>query len=375
MKKSSSSLRNNKFILLLCILLASSFVASSKTVYSIAPSTDWNKRTDWSNSSGGLSCSCTPDESSSDIIYVENNTISSTGITFGGGVTLIVRNNVTLTINGNVRFNRGSDITVETGSILIVDGNILNRENSDQITINGSLVVSGNYLGEDDSKLIGTGSLRTTGSAITQGNATVFGSKNNCPGNCYGSAVSPLPVEFLYFNLVANENDVQVIWSTASEFNSDYFVVQRSQNGSDFVDIIKLAASGNSSAIKNYIVSDNEPAIGVAYYRIKQIDFNGDFKFSNTLSVNFKNDETMAVFPSPCLKDQPLSIRVLGKSGEELQLVITDLQGAKIYSSANLVSSDKEVISIDLPGKIASGVYFLVTTSRNAVYRKKVVIK
>lgn len=360
-------------LLILLVFSFSAYAGPAKTVYSKSVPSSWTTGANWSSTSGGGTCSCTPDETK-DVIYVETNTNSAVGLVFGASVTLTIRNNSTLTINGDASFPNGAIINVEAGSTLVITGNLVNNNNSNQITINGSLSVGGNFTGGNGSTVSGAGTMAVTGTATTTGSGTVFGSNGSCSG-CVISTASPLPVEFLSLDAVADGNVVNINWSTAVEMNSDYFVVQRSQGGSFFEDVVKVNAAGNSSTIKNYTSTDNEPFRGTSYYRLKQFDLDGKFAFSDIVSVKVQGRTAVVVFPNPSSKGAPFNVCVQANPEDHVLIVVRDLQGKEYYSKVVITSNDKEVIAFDPEGRLAAGVYLVIATSNDSIYEKKMVIR
>jgi hypothetical protein len=78
----------------------------------------------------------------------------------------------------------------------------------------------------------------------------------------------------------------KIYWSTASEWNSDYFEVQESLDGYNWSISATLPASGNSNQEIKYSILDGINEFGIHYYRLKQVDYNGDFKMYGPISVN-----------------------------------------------------------------------------------------
>lgn len=103
--------------------------------------------------------------------------------------TLTVRNGDTLTV-GTATFANNSTVLVEAGGTLIVNGNLTNNNNSTGITINGNLIVNGNFTGGNGSAVTGTGNMQTSGTMVTTGSGTVFGSTSDCSsGPCAGTSL------------------------------------------------------------------------------------------------------------------------------------------------------------------------------------------
>ena len=110
--------------------------------------------------------------------------------------------------------------------------------------------------------------------------------------NSIGNSATSLPVELVSFDGKMYNDDVALEWTTASENNSDYFIIERSTDGSSWSKISELDAAGNSTQILNYITFDENPPRGIVYYRLKQYDFDGQNETFGPISVNiFDNSD------------------------------------------------------------------------------------
>ncbi len=114
-----------------------------------------------------------------------------------------------------------------------------------------------------------------------------------------GQCTNTLPISLLVFD-GWNEGDYnQLVWKTATEENSDYFEVQRSTNGTDFTRIGQVQAAGNSLQVRSYDFQDNQPHLGISYYRLKMVDIDGSFEYSDIVAIAIKLRDNIAVFPVP----------------------------------------------------------------------------
>lgn len=96
-----------------------------------------------------------------------------------------------------------------------------------------------------------------------------------------------LPIELLYFNAEQNNcNQNLLTWSTATESNNNYFQLERSNDGINFITLEKIMGSANSTSIKTYNYKDNQPESTINYYRLKQVDFDGSYTYSNITYVD-----------------------------------------------------------------------------------------
>ena len=165
---------------------------------------------------------------------------------------------------------------------------------------------------------------------------------DNIPGSGfnlnYFSTSSPLPVDFLNFTVKrTDKNDLQLQWTTASAFNNKLFEIERSYQSTDFFDKIgEVASIGNSSSGSIYTFIDKPDKEGVYYYRIRQIDLNGLYSYSEVLSVVFVNQALIRVFPNPFVNEVVVQINGIQTSAK---IVVMDLVGKIVYQG---VFSDYE---------------------------------
>lgn len=114
-----------------------------------------------------------------------------------------------------------------------------------------------------------------------------------------------LPVSMLDFYAERRNDMVDLKWVTASETNNDFFTIERSIDGIRFNEIGTMAGAGNSNNVLSYLFIDQEPYHGIAYYRIKQTDFDGKFEYSGVVSIDFNNSESSAnainIYPNPAV--------------------------------------------------------------------------
>ncbi|MEM9885746.1 MAG: LamG-like jellyroll fold domain-containing protein [Bacteroidota bacterium] len=120
--------------------------------------------------------------------------------------------------------------------------------------------------------------------------------------NTFAIQSSVLPVNLLEFAAVAQPNhQSQLTWATASEQNNSHFFIERSPDGQSFTSIGRVEGAGTTTTRQEYIFFDEAPLEGTNYYRLQQVDFDGNFTFSNIELVEFrdKGKLTLTVFPNP----------------------------------------------------------------------------
>ncbi len=171
-----------------------------------------------------------------------------------------------------------------------------------------------------------------------------------------------LPVSFLSLTAKKNGNKTQLDWSTATEQNSAHFNIQRSADGINFTDVLgKVKAAGNSNTIRTYSFADNKPFSNWNYYRLEQVDINGDVSYSIIVAVRFEDDNRrFSIYPNPA-KDF-INLSYNGSISGTLNIQIIDNKGAAVDSRRLNVVSGNSVNRINIE-RLSAGVYMLRYTT------------
>ncbi len=142
-----------------------------------------------------------------------------------------------------------------------------------------------------------------------------------------------LPIDLISFTAENIDNKrVALKWLTATETDSDYFDLQRSLDGINFANIGKISAAGNSSVQQSYEFTDEEPAFGEIYYRLRQVDFDGSMTYSEIVQVKLdRNYVTPNIYPNPVSNRQSLVIDFGDIPNSPVQINIVDMSGKQVY--------------------------------------------
>lgn len=198
--------------------------------------------------------------------------------------------------------------------------------------------------------------------AVTNSGSTVSILGNIC-------TIIALPIELLSFTGEKTGEEVLLQWSTASEINNDYFILERSINGKDFDKIVEIKGAGNSNEVLNYSFIDKHPANGINYYRLKQIDYNGEHSFSGIIQVSNKIGKLnpFVVYPNPATEE----INITGYDFNKVDKIeIINPMGKVVYQKIfSEASSNCKVKFSDL----YQGVYFIRITSGTHVESLKII--
>ena len=136
----------------------------------------------------------------------------------------------------------------------------------------------------------------SAGRTVASGYAQKLGFTSFSEGGSGGSN-DPLPVSLLYFTaeIITNEH-VKLQWETVSEQNNDRFEIERSSDGIIY-DIIGIVdGNGNTNESITYIFNDRFPSTGFNYYRFRQVDYDGNWEYSNTVAVKLLDNSDIPIY-------------------------------------------------------------------------------
>jgi hypothetical protein len=259
------------------------------------------------------------------------------------------------------------------GATLTVNGAFIAQDGDENKgTINGTRLIELNGTFTNSGTITGSLDVCSGTQADPLSNTTgVSGGASICSSSGSNFPIStpiPLPIERRSYDVSLNENNqAELYWSTSSEINNDYFSIQRSTNGADFIEISFVKGAGTTNTTKNYSYTDVESLDGKLYYRIIQFDFDGKSDVFETVYVNIKTKETFVegiqlqafAYPNP-VNDNNINLII-----PSTELTIFSLQMLALYGSIvpnEFYITQKESfakVSITITNNLVQGVYYL----------------
>jgi hypothetical protein len=156
-----------------------------------------------------------------------------------------------------------------------------------------------------------------------------------------------LPVHLHYFKGQDKGNYNLLTWATATETNNDRFEIERSSDANSFEKIGEVKGAGTSYSVSHYEFKDVTPLIAINYYRLKQIDTDGKYKYSTTIVLENERSKTLSIFPNP------VTDKIYLNSSENGAYRISNMQG-QILQAGDL-KSGQPILLRNLP----QGIYYL----------------
>jgi hypothetical protein len=184
-----------------------------------------------------------------------------------------------------------------------------------------------------------------------------------------------VPVEFVSFTAGYTPEGVELRWRTATETNNSYFAVERSSDNSIFTQITMIPGAGTTLEQKEYAFIDKDVNAGNYYYRLKQVDYDGSFSYSNIVNVNSELPSSFKLeqnYPNPFNPATTISYQLPENGFVSLQ--VYDPVGNCVASLVNEEqSAGTHFVRFDA-SSLSSGVYYYKITSGNFSSVKKLML-
>lgn len=180
------------------------------------------------------------------------------------------------------------------------------------------------------------------------------------------SAGAPLPVVLLHFNAQLLNEEVLLSWATASEENSDYFILQKSQDTENWLSFAEISAKGGQNKYTEYSKIDDQPYSGISYYRLIEVDKSGKMNHAQIVSIQIDSHskESLSLYPNPTSSYLNFNLE---SEDESLIYFIYDNKGILIGSGE--INKNE---ALDLRD-FQSGIYTLRIQTSNSYFIQKVV--
>ena len=180
-----------------------------------------------------------------------------------------------------------------------------------------------------------------------------------------------LPAELIDFRGKATDKNVNLYWTTVSEENNDYFEIERSVNGFAFESIGIVNGSGTITAVQNYLFIDKNPLNGANYYRLRQVDFDGNYEYSKIVLIDTEtNIPTIKIVQNPV--EDKLLIETNTITNSDIQFEIFNISG-QLMKSINLENTSNRMIIV--VEDLSSGMYFIKINNGNEATVKRFIKK
>jgi hypothetical protein len=175
---------------------------------------------------------------------------------------------------------------------------------------------------------------------------------------------SPLAVTLTNFSVTCDK-EVSLSWTTASEQNSDKFIVEKSRDGLEWIFVSEKAAAGNSNTTINYNDEDQNSWNGITYYRLRQLDFNGTEEIYGAISTScFDIENNLTIYPNP--NSGQFTVEITSKElYNDAEIILTEITGKVISVQKLNITVGMNQLFIN-NANLQKGIYIATLSGANA---------
>jgi hypothetical protein len=173
------------------------------------------------------------------------------------------------------------------------------------------------------------------------------------------------PIKLLNFTPKVLKDYVELDWTTASEQNNSYFVIERSLDSYTYRALETIPAGGNSSSERHYSFNDYYPASGLQYYRLKQVDIDGNASYSAIATVRIKNIKGVGIETFRA-SSSSIIVKIGQDSYSNVELAVVNMLGQKVYTQTISPESLHAEVSCDI-ANLPKGIYMFLAQSDNGL--------
>ena len=165
-----------------------------------------------------------------------------------------------------------------------------------------------------------------------------------------------LPVDLLSFTGKPKNNGNELTWVTTTEINNDFFSVESSANAADFSEIARVDGSGNSNTRLTYHYIDNDLESNTTYYRLKQVDFDGQYEYSNIIAINTNEKPVINLYPNPSKEN--LFFNLNNSLNDVYTITYTNVLGSITKEQID-IEEGRNTYQVNEFNSLTPGIYFV----------------
>ena len=205
-----------------------------------------------------------------------------------------------------------------------------------------------------------------SGVDLQHGDYFTVGSRN--------TTTTPLPIELSEFKSICHENAIELLWSTEVEKENAFFILERSDDGENWIDIKHIAGAGNNVGLKKYSYKDDYKTNELKYYRLTQVDVDGNSKtFKLIFSSCYNNSETLSIYPNPATNELFFDLNLKQNYGDSEIKIVNNLGKTCLIEKIKLNEGN---IVLKVPLDLQSGVYTVILYSEGLHFPpQKIIIR
>jgi len=179
-------------------------------------------------------------------------------------------------------------------------------------------------------------------------------------------------------NFNGTQQAIQLKWLKPSNQQVDVYTIEKSTDKNNWQELAKINGMNHNKEAVEYFQTDNQPIAGISYYRLKQVDVEGEEIYSNIVPVKsiLSSNEKMNLFPLEESDKKIINISFDNiQNNEQLLVVLRDIKGKEYYSKVLMDLDDNAIVAIPVEANIPKGDYLIIASSHDQMYSQNVTIQ
>lgn len=183
-----------------------------------------------------------------------------------------------------------------------------------------------------------------------------------------------LPVTLINFKATKEDSKIKLLWTVADEFSLERYQLDRSADGQNFYTIGSVNAT-NSNFLKTYTWTDETPLTAANLYRLKIIDIDGSFKYSDIVKIDMDGRKELLTYPNP-VTGNILQLQLPAQSKGDYTINLYNHIGQKVMNTTIRHDGYQAIKNISLNKNLPGGVYYLeLNNKENKKQTTKIIIR
>ena len=192
-----------------------------------------------------------------------------------------------------------------------------------------------------------------------------------------GTSMFTLPLKLISFTASNESNAVYLRWQTASEVNTNYFDIERSDDAQFYASIGKVNTTQNASSI--YLFKDSKAASsgGNIFYRLKMVDKDGKSRYSNAISIKPHNISLVInkVYPTIINANDKVNVELVSEKNTSLTMTVIDENGKVYFTQNTALSQGENNFKVNLPSTLPRGMIFIKFNTDNFQQTESIIVR
>lgn len=196
-------------------------------------------------------------------------------------------------------------------------------------------------------------------------------------GQAFNLNENALPLALQSFSAIGNGEKVDVTWKAITGTGNVCYTIEKSKDGKIFTKVIDVQSTSTTISYRDYAEADYKPYKGTSYYRLKQIDKNGNYKYSTPVivTVSFAARKNIKTYSNLLNGDSSLSSNINWNDSQEVVVVLRDLRGEEFVSKVLLMVEKNVVFLVDEQKSVPPGNYIITSSSDDKISNYRLTVK